>query len=275
MDRGAVFPAKANCWRAVGQAQTFDRGTIFDYMDGAGELYLAYDFQRILVQEYTKRGARRIIAEVYEMSSSQDAYGVFTYDPEGENVGVGQDNAYAAGLLCLWKGSRFFRILAEQETPDARTAVIALGRSLAETVPNGPRPALLHRLPTNDLETASVRYFHTQVSLNYFYYLADANILRLSPQTDVALAVYRPKGQKITLLVVSYEHIRQAEEAYHHFNRVYLEDKAKADRSPRIKTIEGGRHVGAITKDRFVALVLDAMSRAACERLLADAAARL
>ena len=41
------------------------------------------------------------------------------------------------------------------------------------------------------------------------------------------------------------------------------------------EVIEDGRHVGAFVKGRFVALVFEARSRAACKRLLADAAARL
>ncbi|MBN2505216.1 MAG: hypothetical protein JXQ71_00835 [Verrucomicrobia bacterium] len=275
MNPQATFPDEANGWRAADRIRAFDRSTIFEYMDGAGELYLAYDFRRVLVREYTRPGARRIIAEVYDMSSSQDAYGVFTHDPEGEDVGVGQDNAYAAGLLCFWKGPRFVRILAEQETPQARQAVITLGRSLAEGVAEGPRPALLNRLPPDHLAAGSARYFHTQVSLNYFYYLADANVLRLSPQTEVVMAVYRPKGEKITLLIVSYESRRQAQQAYRQFGRLYLEDTAEADRSPRIEALEGGRHVGALLKGQCVALVFDAVSRAACERLLAGAAAAL
>jgi hypothetical protein len=262
-------------WRPAAAMRTYGRGTLFDYMNGAGELYLAYDFQRILVQEYERPGSPGIVAEVYEMSSSQDACGVFTHDPEGEDAGVGQDNAYAAGLLRFWKGPFFFRILAEQDTPEARGAVVALARALSEPIAEGPRPTLLDRLPKDDLEAGSVRYFHTQVSLNSFYYLADANILHLSPDTEAALGVYRPDGERITLVVIHYPSARQARRAYREFAQAYLESKVPTDWPIWIEVIEEGRHVGLLVEGRFVALVLDAGSRDACDRLLVEAGSHL
>jgi len=269
------FPTEVNGWRPCADVRTYGRETLFDYMDGAGELYLAYDFRRILVQEYGRPASPGITAEAYEMSTSQDAYGVFTHDPEGEDVGVGQGNAYAAGLLRFWKGRYFFRILAEQDTPEAKAAVVALARSLAEPIAEGPGPALLARLPEADLEAASVRYFHTQVSLNSFYYLADANLLHLSPRTEAVLAVYRPKSEKMTLVIVRYPRERQAQEAWLEFGRVYLESEAQARSAWCIESVEGGRYVGALVKGTFLVLAFDARSRSACERLLSEAEKRL
>jgi len=275
MGRQPSFPAEVNGWQRAGKTQRFDRSTIFDYMNGAGELYLAYDFQRLYVQDYTKPDAPRITAEVYRMSTSEDAYGVFSHDPEGEDLGVGQGNAYAAGLLCFWKGAYFFRILAAQDTPEAKAAVASLGRSLAQPVPEGPLPRILRCLPSEGLEAKSVRYFHTQVSLNAIYYLADANILALSPRTEAVMGTYRRDGEKMLLLIVRYENAQQAEAAYRGLNRVYLKDKPPPDGTHRIETIESGRQVGVLVKGQFLALVLEAKSRPACERLLTEAAGRV
>jgi len=275
MGQTPVFPKEANGWLAAAKTQTFGRNTIFTYMNGAGELYLAYDFQRISVQEYTRPDAPRIVAEVYEMSTSEDAYGVFSHDPEGEDVGIGQGNAYAAGLLRFWQGSCFFRILAERETPEARAAVLDIGRALVRPIPEGPLPAIVRRLPPDDLEATSVRCFHTQVSLNSIYYLADENILDQSPRTDAAMGTYRRDGEKLLLLVVRYKNRRQAEAAFREFNRVYLKDKPPPKGLRRIETIEQGRQVGVLAKGQFLAVVFEAKSRAACERLLAETAQQL
>jgi hypothetical protein len=275
MGRPPTFPAEVKGWQVTGETRTFGRSTVFTYMDGAGELYLAYDFQRVVVQDYAQANGPRIIAEIYEMSTSGDAYGVFTHDPDGGDVDIGQGNAYAAGLLSFWKGHYFFRILAERETAAAKAAVIALGRLLAEPVADGTRPELLHRLPSDDLEALSIRYFHTQVSLNSFYYLADANILHLSPHTEAAMAVYRPEGEKMTLIIVRYPDARQAKRAYREFDRVYLENEVPTDWPIRVEVIEERRHVGALVHGRFLALVLDARSRAACDRLVVEVGNRL
>ena len=53
------------------------------------------------MREYEKTSAPRIVADVYEMSSSEDAFGIFCHDPEGNPVGIGQGGVYALGLLKL------------------------------------------------------------------------------------------------------------------------------------------------------------------------------
>jgi len=275
MGTSPSFPDEANGWRSAGRTKTFGRDTVFEYMDGAGELYLAYDFRRVHVHEYARPDSARIVAEAYEMTTSEDAWGVFSHDPEGDDVGIGQGNAYAAGLLRFWKGTWFFRILAERETPEAKAAVLAIARSLASPLAEGPVPAILRQLPPDDLDAASVRYFHTQVSLNSVYYLADDNILRLSPRTEAVLAAYRPKSGKLLLLLVRYESREQAEGAYREFNRVYLKDRPPPTDLRRVESIEQGRQVGVLAKGQFLVLVFDARTRRACDRLLDAAAARL
>jgi hypothetical protein len=104
------LPQEVHGWKADGQDKVFTRQTIFDYMDGGGEIYLAYDFQRLRAREYARPGAPRIVAEVYQMASSMDAYGVFTHDTDGQPVSVGQAGLYSAGLLRFWKNRFFVRL---------------------------------------------------------------------------------------------------------------------------------------------------------------------
>jgi hypothetical protein len=86
------------------------------------------------------------------------------------------------------------------------------------------------------------------------------------------MGVYRPEGEKITLLIIRYPDPRQAKEAYRQFGSIYLENEVPADWPLRIEAVEDGRHVGALVQGQFLALAFDARSRAACERLLAQAA---
>ena len=97
----ALLPSEVGGWTATKKGGEYGRGNLFDYMDGTGEVYLAYDFRLLLVREYEKTSAPRIVAEVYEMSSSEDAFGIFCHDQEGKPVGIGQGGVYALGLLKL------------------------------------------------------------------------------------------------------------------------------------------------------------------------------
>ena len=63
-----------------------DSSNIFDYMNGAGELYLAYGFDHLEVYEYTADDQDSILVEVYVMNTSDDAFGLLSLDWGGEPV---------------------------------------------------------------------------------------------------------------------------------------------------------------------------------------------
>ncbi len=200
-----ILPRQISGWIAKAEDQVFDRDHIFDYLDGAGEVYLAFDFRYVIVREYAKEGGPAVVVEVYQMGSSEDAYGVFTHDTDGEEVVCGQEAIYAAGLLRFWKDKVFVRILAEHETRATRQLVLKIGELIARAIPGeGKRPDLLGFLPSTGLRRQTIRYFHTLVSLNSHYYLSKANLLRLSPETEAFLADYELEGGKAKSLVIRY-----------------------------------------------------------------------
>ena len=67
------LPVQIDGWSTAERDQLYTRDNIFDYMNGAGEMYLAYDFKKLFFREYTRPSAPPIIVEIYEMKSSGDA----------------------------------------------------------------------------------------------------------------------------------------------------------------------------------------------------------
>jgi hypothetical protein len=59
-------------------------------MNGSAELYLAYDFQNLRVRRYEKPNQPPITLEFYDMASSENAYGVFSFERQDEAAGIGQ-----------------------------------------------------------------------------------------------------------------------------------------------------------------------------------------
>jgi len=271
-----LLPKNVAGWSAAGEDKVFTRNNIFEYMDGAGEIYLAYDFQRLLVREYMKWSAPRLVAEVYQMASSEDAYGIFSHDRDGQEILLGQGAIYGAGLLRFWKGRFFVRLQAESESEQVKQALLALGKKIVEAVPqNGKKPPLLAALPREGLIKESIHFFHTPVSLNVHYYLADSNVLNLSAKTDVALARYERDKRKMRLLLCRYKTPGEAEAAFEQFNKIYFHDRAAKTPMFRVEKVEKGEFVGAQCMGSSVILVFEAADRASCEWLSKLVAARV
>jgi len=269
-----LLPAEVAGWRADPAAdKAFTRDTIFTYMDGAGELYLAYAFRNVEVREYADGRGGSIAVEVYDMGKPADAYGIYTQDLDGEAAAVGREGLYGAGLLRFWKGRYFVRILADRETEETKRIVLALAVRAAARLPDeGGRPRLVAALPAAGLETGTVRYFHRQVSLNSHYYLADENVLGLGETTEAVLGTYRLPQGKAMLLLCKYARADEARRAYVRLCEDFFSEPCRRKDELHIERLESGDSAGVKRNGPFLALVLEAPDAAACEALVLAAA---
>ena len=256
-------PGEIYGWKAQGEVEIYDRETIFDYIDGAGEIYLLYDFRRVMVFRFIKASDPTILVELFDMGSSEDAFGIFSHAREGEGQGIGQGSEYRGGLLCFWKANFFVCILSERETPETKKAVADLARKIAEKIKvTGTKPKLLDYLPPEGLLSRSVRYFHLYTSLNYHYFVANQNILKLSQKTEAVLARYQPGGG--FLLCVRYQNQKEAKEAFNSFLSAYIPEAKESG----IAQIDNGKWVAAKLEGVFVVVLFDAPTKAYAQDLI-------
>ena len=256
-------PTEIAGWKARDEVETYDRETIFDYIDGAGEVYLMYDFQKVIVRHFTKTEQPNILLELFDMGSSQDAFGIFSHAREGEDQGIGQGSEYRGGLLCFWKSKFFVCVSSEQETPEAKQAVEHLARHVAGKIEGtGAEPDILYYLPNQGLESNTVRYFHRHTTLNYHYFTASENILKLRPQTEAVLATYRPSGAY--LLCIRYPDSQQAREALSSFLTAYIPEAGESGSAQ----IEDGKWVAAEQDQAFVMVVFNSPNQAYAQALI-------
>jgi len=263
----AALPDQIKAWIAEPEDRIFDDETIFDYIDGAGELYRAYNMRKCLSRRYTAPKGPPIMLDIFEMGSSEDAFGVFTHDQDGQALDVGQGALYRSGWLSFWKDRFFVSIYAEEETTAAVRVVRELGKVVASLITaQGPKPRILLRLPQQGLQPRSVRYLHHHIVLNYHFYLSNENILSLGPHTDAALATYQRGGEYARLLLVAYPGARKAEEALTGFLRHYLPE---AD-SEGVALLENGKWSAVTAERKLLAIVIEADSRRFAESLIRE-----
>ncbi|MBM3333287.1 hypothetical protein FJY63_01370 [Candidatus Sumerlaeota bacterium] len=265
-----ALPAEIEGWKiTTPESRQVTPKTIFDYMNGAGELFLAYDFRALYVWKYERPDHQPITVEAYEMGSPEEAFGVLSNDLDGENVGVGQHSVYGAGLLRFWQGRWFFSVLVELETSESRRAVLTLGRVLeAQVAREGERPRLLARLPSQGLVPESVHYFHTRICLNSYYFFAVENLLELDQKTDAVMGEYRFGKQRAGLLIICYPTSGAATKAHAHFRDRYMGGLEISPKPLEMARLENGEWVGLRLDRDYLVVAFKSSSRDVCERLL-------
>ncbi|MGD2151794.1 MAG: hypothetical protein PVG79_00910 [Gemmatimonadales bacterium] len=256
-------PKHIGSWTRSDSAVAYDRETIFDYIDGAGEVYRSYGFDRVNVVVYTNPAGPDITVELFDMGDPADAYGVFTYSREREESGIGGGYEQRGRVLCFWQDRYYVCVASEERDADSDRAIRDVAHAVSERLPPAsPPPDLVSMLPSEGLVPFSQRFFHLHQSLNYHYYLARENILELTEETDAVLARYAPGSTY--LLLVRYANGTEAATALSSFRQGYLPD---AGASRTVET-ENGAFLSYGRRGRFLVVVLDAVSEDAAEGLL-------
>jgi hypothetical protein len=260
-------PSEAGGWKWDKKDMRYNSKTIFSYTDGAAELYLAYGFTNLTVRRFEKPNKPPIILELYKMASSEDAYGVFSYEHQDETAGIGQGSEFGGGLLRFWKGKYFVSIYAEGEGREVESGILQIGKATANSITSaGPEPKLVRFIPGKDLGLVdkSVRYLKSHVLLNQRFFIAHQNILNLNRKTEAVLAQYIQDRQKTQLLLIRYPGSKEAGDAYQSFMKIYLPDAGGKD---RLRT-EDKKWTFARQLNEFVLIVFGVPTEAAAEALL-------
>jgi hypothetical protein len=263
----AALPKQIEGWSVEPNDRLFDDETIFDYIDGAGEVYRAYNMRKCLSRRYTTLKGPAIVLDIFDMRSSEDAFGVFTHDQDGEIVEMGQGGLYRSGWLSFWKDRFFVSIYMEEESTAAEKAVKGLARQVDALISHeGPKPQILSLLPQKGLQPKTIRYLHHHILLNYHFYVADRNILNLGPDTPAVLAVYKRGEENARLLLVRYPDGGKAAKARTAFLKYYLPEAT----SKLPVLLENAKWSAAALWGKLLVIVLEADNQQVAESLIEE-----
>jgi hypothetical protein len=211
-DLAGVLPA-ANAipgWDVSQEIETYNRDNLFDLVDGQAESFFSYGFEKVAVQRYKNEVGTLLNAEIWQLATPADAYGLFSSGRSGTPAGFGNEGDSDPGRrLAFWQNRFFVSLNALQPAPD--DVLQAFARTIAGRLPTGgERPALLDRLPQSGLVEQAVLFFHEEMSIQMEVWLGGENILGLSQATDGVLGRYEIGAAVARLVLVEYPNSGQA-----------------------------------------------------------------
>lgn len=264
-DLSLYLPRDIQGWKPEEKDQTYNPQTIFDYIDGAGEVYRSYNFKELMVRRFRKKNKPEVIVDFFNMASSEDAFGVFTHDLEGEDAGIGEGSTYKGGLLSFWKGHFFVSIYAEEESEEIQEVLFDLGQAIASAIKEkGKKPDLLDLLPSEYIDVKSVHFFHNHTVLNYHFFVSDENIFLLDQQTEAVLATSNKREENYRLLLIKYHEEGKASRAYKSFTQVYMPDAVE----PGLVKTEDMKWTSAKALEDLLLIIFDVSSDAIAKEMM-------
>lgn len=178
---------------------------LYDYINGGAELYLSYGLTRMAGCKYTGGNLPQLTVEIYEMTTPENAFGVYTQSRDKEEYDYGQGSQSFHDFILFWKGRYFVTVYAQAVTPESEAAIKYLAEVIDKAIPDtGNRPPVVDLLPKDGLAEGGFLYFHHYIWLNAYFFIANHNLIDLDEHTDAVLAKYGDANARSYLLIVEY-----------------------------------------------------------------------
>lgn len=190
---------------SLGEKLVFEKGNLYDFIDGGADLYLEFGFERILVQRYGK-GDAELTLEAYEMTDADAALGIYLMKCGAETpvADIPARNTGEAAQLTILKGRYFLHVNSFGAGADLLPDMVRLARRALESIPDERPRRNLDLLPAKGLVPGSERTIRGPIALQSIYTLGEADILLLGGRLIGVAGDYRAESGPWTLIIVPY-----------------------------------------------------------------------
>lgn len=215
-------------WKLASPVKIYDKKTIFDYIDGAAEIYFAYDFVRVATAEY-KKGNVSILIDAYEMLSANGAFGIYSLNryQDANYVNIGNEGIITGIALDFWKDRFYCKVYCLDSSEIYQKDVVEFGNKIAERIKEcGEEPPIIKKLPKDGLVPKSEKYFTRKLGLDNIHFVADENIFDLNGETKGAIAEYSINGVRYLSFIIEYPSSKKAELAFQSYIK-HLSERSK------------------------------------------------
>lgn len=135
--------------------ETYFPETLFEYINGAAEIYISYDFKELIVAEYKKNDASDSVAvEIYDMGNRKNSFGIYSAEryPDNEFLALGTQGYMEEGTLYFLVGRYYVKLLCFDCEERSEKWLRAFSREIVDRVEDqGGFPDILDVFPKEGL----------------------------------------------------------------------------------------------------------------------------
>jgi len=157
----SLMPQLSN-WAMTEEPSNYFPENLFEFINGAAEIYLAYDFKELSVSQYSQEGSTASMAvEIYEMSNDTNAFGIYGAEryPDNNFVSIGIQGYVEEGVLNYLIGKYYVKLLCFEGSTRSGEYLELFAKAIAEkTQGKTTFPVLLSHFPKEGLVPNSEKF---------------------------------------------------------------------------------------------------------------------
>ncbi len=232
----ALFPSDSPTGEVVaaGEATLYNGRELYDLNNGGADLFNEFGFVEAAVREYKAEGGATIIANIYRMTDSQAAFGIFSVTRRISHrpASLGTIGARGDYQVLFCAGDYFVDVQAtEGDTASVNAMnVIVTDIELQLEQESNQWPEVLSLLPRKGLIPHTETYVEGPLGINTRLYVSDTNLFELGDTNPGAMGAYRMRvnSNPASFLVVQYPDSAAAARVFDSVSEYYLDKAEKA-----------------------------------------------
>lgn len=256
-------------WKEDGSFQQYKGEDLYLYIDGGAEIYHEYGFRKVIIQDYISKNEKSISLEIFEMTTPESAYGIYTFkaSPEGKELNLGNRGQLADYYLNFWKGNILVTLTGFDEDEETINGLLEIARVVESEIEiSGTRPPLVSLLPKKNLVPQSIKYFMGNLGLynSYSFFTKDVFGLKEGVKGD-----YR---DGYSLLLIDYEDnvecqkkLNEAKKSFRESPR-YKNYKPFVEKAFQVKN-DRGQFIFISSFDRYILIVVGTVTQAQVKKI--------
>jgi hypothetical protein len=150
-----------NGWKQSGGIQTFSPRKLYDYIDGAADLYLTYDFQELKVAEYLNEKKASVTVEIYRHGTPSHAFGIYSQErlSNADFLDVGAQGYSEKNILNFVSGNYYVKINSFNTGSEDEEVLLAFAKEVADHLGGkGTLPPILSAFPEEGKKKNSEKF---------------------------------------------------------------------------------------------------------------------
>lgn len=149
-------------WKITEAPQDYFPETLFEYINGAAEIYLSYDFKELTVGQYEKGDSNAsLILEIYDMGNEKNSFGIYSAErfPDSQFISIGNQGYLEEETLNFIVGKYYVKLLCFDSGEESANFLKLFAQNVVKRAKDkGSLPPILAFFPKQGLVRNSEKF---------------------------------------------------------------------------------------------------------------------
>lgn len=235
-DMATIFP-QVDGWSPKGKINFYTPDNLYEYIDGAADVFLAYDFVKLASLTLINKEKQTFTVDVYKHSSERNGYGIYCQEKprKGPFLSIGAQGYYEKGILNFLRGAYYVKMSGYDLGDNDEAVLTNYAKKLAEKLEGSTGfPSAVQSFPSEgkipDTESFIAKNFLGHAFLHSAY-VADYEIDGRSQQVFIIEGSDEKEVQTILDSYIDFVEKKgmkvEKKDGLHRFQDPYYKDSGK------------------------------------------------